>query len=61
MLYIEVTVSFAAVDYTVMEDDGSVTLDLIRVGNIPVTVTITTSDGTAVGEIHVMGKRAFHS
>ena len=51
VLYIEVVVTFVAVEYTVMEDDGSVILELQRVGSIPVTVTITTSDGTAVGEI----------
>ena len=57
MFNTEVTVSFANVDYTVMEDVGNATLDLIRIGNIPVTVNITTFGGTAVGEI--WGNRHF--
>ena len=46
--------SFVVVGYSVMEDAGSVTLEVQRVGNIPVTVNITTSDGTAVGETMVI-------
>ena len=36
---------------TVSEDDGSVTITIIKVGNadIPVMVRVTTSDGSATG------------
>ena len=44
--------SFVAVGYTVMEDAGSVVLEVKRVGNIPVTVNVTTTDETALGEIY---------
>ena len=48
-----VTVSFQPVEYMVSEVMGSVVLRLIKIGaiDIPVTVTVTTMDGTAAGYI----------
>ena len=52
--------SFASVEYTITEDEGSVTLELVRIGDFPVTVRVTTMDGTASGETReVHGKRYF--
>ena len=48
-----VTVSFNPVEYMVSEVMGSVILRLIKTGaiDIPVTVTVTTMDGTAAGYV----------
>ena len=45
------TVRFEDATETVSEDDGTVTITIIKEGdaNIPVTVTVTTSDGSATG------------
>ena len=49
--FLAVTVSFNPVQYTVNEDAGTVQLQLVKIGsvNIPVTVTVSTMNGTAVG------------
>ena len=49
--FLAVTVSFNPVQYTVNEDAGTVRLQLVKIGsvNIPVTVTVSTMKGTAVG------------
>ena len=46
-----VTVRFANATGTVTEGDGTVTIRIEKVGDaeIPVNVTVTTSDGTATG------------
>ena len=51
IVYIEVTVRFQDATDTVSEDDGSVTITIIKEGNadIPVMVGVTTSDGSATG------------
>ena len=51
IVYIAVTVRFQDANDTVSEDDGSITITIIKEGNadIPVMVTVTTSDGTATG------------
>ena len=51
LMCVEVDVSFVAAEYTVMEDAGSVVLVVERVGHFPVTVNVTTIDGTASGGI----------
>ena len=49
--FLAVTVSFNPVQYTVDEDTGTVELQLVKIGsvNIPITVTVSTINGTAVG------------
>ena len=44
-------ISFNLVQYTVNEDASTVQLQLVKIGslNIPVTVTVSTMNGTAVG------------
>ena len=44
-------ISFNLVQYTVNEDASTVQLQLVKIGslNIPVTVTVSTINGTAVG------------
>ena len=51
IVYIAVTVRFQDATDTVSEDDGSVTITIIKEGNadIPVMVRVTTSDGSATG------------
>ena len=46
------TVRFANTTGRILEGDGTVTITIEKVGdaNIPVTVTVTTSDGTATGK-----------
>ena len=47
-----VTVRFANTTGRVSEGDGTVTITIEKVGDaeLPVTVTVTTSDGTATGK-----------
>ena len=47
--------SFNPLEYTVIESAASVELQLLKSGfiNIPITVTVSTLNGTAVGQLHL--------
>ena len=49
-----VTVEIAAAQYSVAEDDGSVIITIRKSGlvAVPISITITTIDGSAVGKIY---------